>query len=243
MSLGLIYGYCIYNMVILIIYMLNMLPISPTYIQLSGFLQTHKTLFKSSLEQSSQTMSNDMVRTKRIYMYVQYCTSHSMDFQILPLQSSDQSGVIQSLRIRATGYMRRINRVRYHLFYFTSSDCFTDTVYPQSVIYCDLYTQECPESVPYTLAVYNAKSHSSSSERQTFLQQVNANQGKLAKLEQVNVFYLLINTIDMMQYIIFTIVPTCLHFNLYIKLSVKTVFVPVNIGVSVPLPSNSSFRS
>ncbi len=45
--------------------------------------------------------------------------------------------------------------------------------------------QDSPESVPYALAVHNARSHSSSAERQTFLEQVTANQDKLAKLEQV----------------------------------------------------------
>ncbi len=50
---------------------------------------------------------------------------------------------------------------------------------------CLYDVQDSPESVPYALAVFNARSHSSSAERQTFLEQVTANQDKLTKLEQV----------------------------------------------------------
>ena len=44
------------------------------------------------------------------------------------------------------------------------------------VMVMSLVSQECPESVPYTLAIYNAKCLSSSSEsRDTLMKQVSVN--------------------------------------------------------------------
>lgn len=77
--------------------------------------------------------------------------------------------------------VRRCDSCLFH----ASNDFYVHAVTQTAACSILILVQECPESIPYTLAVYNAKSQSSSSERQTFLQQVTANQDKLTKLEQV----------------------------------------------------------
>lgn len=68
---------------------------------------------------------------------------------------SSRQSVLNQLRTRATTFMHRLNQL------------------------------DNPSTVPYTLAVYNAHSLSSSSEsKQTLMKQVMANQEKLSKLEQ-----------------------------------------------------------
>lgn len=89
-------------------------------------------------------------------------------------QQPTQSVAVQSLRVRATNYLRRLKKVRYlhfrHYTYITTSP---------------LTSQDCPPSVPYTLAVHNSRSLSSSTENnQTLMRQVTANKEKLSRLEE-----------------------------------------------------------